>query len=54
MDTYAEPTTTHTPVTRISYSHAHTDLEGFVCPICGWCVPKFSVTQSNSKKGMQP
>jgi hypothetical protein len=41
-------------MTQTSYSHAHTDLEGFVCPICGWCVPKFSITeiQTNSKNEM--
>jgi hypothetical protein len=29
---------------QISYSHVHTDLTGFVCPKCGWCMPKMSVT----------
>lgn len=36
---------------EISYSHAHTDLEGFVCPKCGWCVPKSSISTVLTQDG---
>lgn len=31
---------------QVSYSHVHTDLAGFVCPKCGWCVPKISISKT--------